>query len=408
MNKSKTSVSPTISRTVIPCLFERLLACLLATAALVLVLFALPAPAVADEDSSINASWHDVYLTDGQTYDIATASANTTVHINTAGRFTLKGSSSKVRVVVSSGDAQVYLADGLNINTGALSNVGQRTAAITIENMGGTVALISKAGATAKMSGYFRDPAIEKNGTNTKLVFETETPSNPGTIEATASLLGGAAIGTKSIMAFKNNTTGNIEINSGKIIAKGGQNSAGIGGGDHGVLDGLVIHGGYVEATGGAGKAFTGHSAGAGIGGGSMGSGKNIRIEGGTVVAQGGNNGAGIGGGAQDSGWGGDAVNIAITGGSVSAYGGLGGAGIGGGWEGNARSIHISGGIVNARASVTHSQSDGQSGAGIGGGGGNFHGTGSDIKISGGTVNAKGGGESAAIGSTQTFDWSQC
>ena len=179
------------------------------------------------------------------------------------------------------------------------------------------------------------------------------------------------------------------EDKNGKLTAEGGDWGAGIGGGDKGDGSNIIISGGDVKATGGAGSAgIGGGDSGAGIGGGYNGNGNNIAISGGEVKAIGGVNGAGIGGGpAGGDGNNGNGNNIAISGGEIKATGGLGGAGIGGGSDGNGNNIAISGGKVTAIG-----VSDG---AGIGGGSG---GNGNNIAISGGEVKAIGGTSGAGIG----------
>ena len=149
------------------------------------------------------------------------------------------------------------------------------------------------------------------------------------------------------------------EDKNGKLTAWGGQQGAGIGGGQHGSGSNIFITGGGVNAIGGL--------AAAGIGGGLGGNGSNITISGGKVGATNGLNGAGIGGGQHGSG-----SNITISGGEVNASGGKSGAGIGGGLDGNGSDIIISGGEVSA--------SGGKNGAGIGGG---VDGKGEGITVSG-------------------------
>jgi hypothetical protein len=108
----------------------------------------------------------------------------------------------------------------------------------------------------------------------------------------------------------------------------------------------------------------------------------NLTIKGnGSLTAVGGDNGAGIGGGINQSG-----SNITISGGNVTATGAGGGAGIGGGWNESGSNITISGGTVTAT---------GAGGAGIGGG---YNGSGSNITINGGTVTATGTSGGAGIG----------
>ena len=337
------------------------------------------------------ASWHDVYLKDGQTYDVSEASSNTTVHIDETGTFTLKGKSTKVRVSVKSKDAVIYLADGLNINAGILSNVGQRTAAITLTDNGGRVELISKAGAKITLNGYLGTPAIEKEGTSTKLIFNTENKKNPGTITATSELFSdspGIGSSGKGITA-RNVWTGNMEFNGGIIIAEGAGSAAGIGGCAVGHVDGILVDGAEIVATGG--------NQGAGIGGGYRGNAINIHIKSGSIRAYAGENGAGIGTGASDtsSGFRPYAKNIVVDGGTVYAEGNSSGSGLGGGKEGSAERIYINNGSVIAIGGTVN-------GNGIGGGGGNHYGTGTDIRISGGFVRAEAGSDATAIGSSSS------
>ena len=160
------------------------------------------------------------------------------------------------------------------------------------------------------------------------------------------------------------------EDKNGKLTAWGGQQGAGIGGGQHGSGSNIFITGGGVNAIGGL--------AAAGIGGGLGGNGSNITISGGKVGATNGLNGAGIGGGQHGSG-----SNITISGGEVNAIGGKNGAGIGGGHTGDGSDIKITGGEVNA--------SGGVNGAGIGGG---LRSKGNDITVSGDTkLKVRGGVE---------------
>ena len=166
----------------------------------------------------------------------------------------------------------------------------------------------------------------------------------------------------------------NITITGGTVTATGGENGAGIGGGDGGAAENITITGGTVTAAGG----YYGAGIGGGSGGsGSGGSGKNITITGGTVNAAGGWGGAGIGGGGWVSGNGGwvsgnggwvSGQNITITGGTVNADGGDCGAGIGGGKESSGSNVTVSGA---AQVTATAGKSNGYYGAGatIGSGG---------------------------------------
>ena len=108
----------------------------------------------------------------------------------------------------------------------------------------------------------------------------------------------------------------------------------------------------------------TGGSDAAGIGGGYCGDGNDITIAGGKVTATGGNYGAGIGGGGHGNG-----KNITITDGEVTAIGGLNGAGIGGGLRNNGEKITVSG---DATLKVQGGPTDTWDGAGAGIGNGGY------------------------------------
>ena len=117
------------------------------------------------------------------------------------------------------------------------------------------------------------------------------------------------------------------EDKNGKLTAWGGQQGAGIGGGQHGSGSNIIISGGEVNAIGGDWSA--------GIGGGNRGDGSDITISGGEVSASGGESGAGIGGGVYGKGEGitvsGNA-QLKVRGGSVHGDYGT-GAGIGNGGD---------------------------------------------------------------------------
>jgi len=311
--------------------------------------------------------WHEVELTPGQTYDVSKAKTNTTVYINKAGDYALKGESTKCRVVIRSGGVNVYLADGLEIDPGIGAYVGSRTAAITVNDMNGTVKLISKPGADIYFGGYLTAPAVRKYGYNSKLVFETEDPSRPGTITAYRTHASSSA-GIGSAYEFSGRvSTGNIEINSGNINATGGYMSAGIGGGGNGNAYYITINGGNISAVGG--------SDGSGIGGGFHGNAANITINGGTVYAEG-TVGAGIGSGEQSS----YAKNIVINGGSITAKSDT-GAAIGGGQRAEVENLRINGGTVNASSRETA----------IGGSADQHFGDVKSLYITGGKITAKAG-----------------
>ena len=125
---------------------------------------------------------------------------------------------------------------------------------------------------------------------------------------------------------------------TGKLLAGGYGDGAGIGGGYNGITDqsyadtsNITIKGGEITARGGC-------EDGAGIGGGTYGKAKNIRIEGNAHVTASGDGGAGIGGGLQGN-------DVTITGNAVvNAYSEFGSAiGDGRPWGGGDTTITISG-----------------------------------------------------------------
>ena len=122
---------------------------------------------------------------------------------------------------------------------------------------------------------------------------------------------------------------------TGKLLAGGYGDGAGIGGGsssnDLADTSNITIKGGEVTARGG-------YEDGAGIGGGTYGTAKNIRIEGNAHVTASGDGGAGIGGGTQGN-------DVTITGNAVvDAYSEFGSAiGDGRPWGGSDTTITISG-----------------------------------------------------------------
>ena len=204
------------------------------------------------------------------------------------------------------------------------------------------------------------------------------------------------------IGSIENVYAGNINIHGGTIEATGGQYGAGIGGGNHRGFDvaasqgGLTIYAGNVTATGG--------EYGAGIGSGDRGKCENIYIGGNSTVVKATAYGYGyaIGTGASRDG----NFNIVITGGDITANGSENGAGIGSGDGGSFDgTIEISGGTIHAYSGkdATTEEVLGH-GAGIGGGLSlqrEMHGK---IIISGGTITAEsrggagiGGGEGGIL-----------
>ena len=148
---------------------------------------------------------------------------------------------------------------------------------------------------------------------------------------------------------------GNIVIESGTIVAKGGERSSGIGSGGHDAYGADVAElyaqttCGNIEIKGGHITA-TGDTYGAGIGCGGRGTCGNITITGGTIVATGGeNDSAGIGGANAST-----CGNITITGGTVTATGYWGCPGIGMGCNGTATDHTTCGDItIGGTANVT-------------------------------------------------------
>ena len=260
-------------------------------------------------------------------------------------------------------------------DTGILGTSIKGKAALSVQGQGNVE--IELDGDNELKSGVNR-AGLEKNTSEGTLTLKDDKEAGSGSLKATGGE-NGAGIGGGNRGSGKN-----ITIKGGTVNATGGLDGAGIGGGLLGSGEAITITGGTVNAAGGR--------FGAGIGGGLLGSGKNITITDGTVNAAGGQFGAGIGGGDRGSG-----EDITIKGGTVNAAGGLqaagigggnGGGGIGGGLLGSGKNITITGGTVNTTGGDN-------GGAGIGGG---DYGSGEDITITDGTVNAAGGVSGAGIG----------
>lgn len=164
------------------------------------------------------------------------------------------------------------------------------------------------------------------------------------------------------------------EDTSSSLNAYGGNNAAGIGGGNQRSTSNLEIANGKIHAVGGV--------LGAGIGGGSNGNGE-VTISGGEVTAQGGNLAAGIGGSASGSG------KVTIKNGEVTAKTNGSAAAIGGGNRG-------SGDVTILDGRVTTQLVNNNPVTGIGGGIGSTNK--STVRILGGVVDAVGGGYGSGIG----------
>ena len=191
---------------------------------------------------------------------------------------------------------------------------------------------------------------------------------------------------------------GTISISGGTVIATGGEgerSGAGIGSGrspEGGGTDPMSI-----TLSGDCDVTATGGNEAAGIGGGNFCWFGEVTIEGGTVVAQGGEGGPGIGNGYSYTctfAKGDKGISVTITGGNVRATGGSNGAGIGGGHGSISGVIRIDGGTVEATGG-----DEGAAGIGTGsrccniksGEANSVHVASVDITINGGSVIARAG-----------------
>ena len=255
-----------------------------------------------------------------ETYDIGQEGISVTAYED--GRQTVTGT-------ITDGGHVEDNTDHDPVITGTSTGSGANTVTITAE--AGATANVTLDGLTIDASAD-NDAAVKTDGQG-NVVIE---------LDGENSLTGG-----HSYAGLEKGNDGNLTIQDehddgddkpDSLIAQGGYNGAGIGGGDDGAGSDITITGGTIEATGGAN--------GAGIGGGDGGDGTGITIEDGTVAAIGGKCGAGIGGGSTTNG-GGNGVgdDIEISGGTVVAVGGLGGgAGIGSGFGvSTVRKITVSG-----------------------------------------------------------------
>ena len=321
-------------------------------------------------------------------------SANASVAVREAGAFTISAIDSLTEgtdysyennvltiksdkaIMIENTDRSTPTADRIVIDIGASANI--TLAGVNIETSAGaafeiaednykTIKITLADGTTNTLkTTNFGCAGLQKNERTSGLKIEAQQ-------NGTGKLIAQGGENAAGIGGGNQHSTMNIKIYGGIINATGGENGAGIGGGYNGSGD-SGIYGGTVTATGG--------ENGAGIGGGNKGNCDYLKIENSTVIATGGSGAAGIGGG--NSGY---CKYIYIHGGDVTATGSKGGAGIGGGNGGECSSIHIYDGKVNATG--------GDYAAGIGGG---SNGEGSNIEINGGTVTATGGENAAGIG----------
>ena len=266
-----------------------------------------------------------------------------------------------------------------------INNCTQKDTTVTIKDVNIDV---SEKGQSAMFVQGKGDTTLKLEGNNTLksgqscagLEKDDEHSTGKLTItaeDASASLKAQGGEDGAGIGGGQGHSTSKLEIANGKIDAKGGIWSAGIGGGYNGNGE-VTISGGEVTAEGGW------HNA-AGIGGSCDGSGK-VTIKGGKVTAKAYGDAASIGGGRRGSG------DVTILNGTVTAtknYDYYQVTGIGGGPDSTKKStVRILGGVVDAVGN--------KYGSGIGGGKG-----GVEVEIGGGAqVTAKGGKGGAYDGDT--------
>lgn len=183
------------------------------------------------------------------------------------------------------------------------------------------------------------DTNLELNGDNTVLsgdrhhaAIEKADKNGTGTLTIKDDLNDDSSVKDKD-------ENGNaVGKDTGKLLAGGYGDGAGIGGGCNGVIDLSYANTSNITIKGGEVTARGGYEDGAGIGGGTYGNAKNIRIEGNAHVTASGDGGAGIGGGTGGN-------DVTITGNAVvDAYSEFGSAiGDGRPWGGGDTTITISG-----------------------------------------------------------------
>lgn len=180
-------------------------------------------------------------------------------------------------VLVSSGHHYIKLEDA-NIETSASVLEVRSGASVTLVLSGESKLESGAAGICVKQ------------GATLNIMEESESSKGTLKVRSTgeAAAIGGQSIGDAA-------TAGTINIESGTIIAQGGNRSAGIGGSGRGTVESIKINGGTVVAKGGDGEAGdpslpnSSKPTGApGIGHGNIGAGGNIVINNGNVTAIGG------------------------------------------------------------------------------------------------------------------------
>ena len=321
-----------------------------------------PDPWLEDEDDPTVGA-QKMIMQPGQTYNISDYNKATWLLASQPGTYMVTGESTKTLMEISApanGEIEIIFSNTRMIATKDCPGLpADRRSVIKIRDQGdgGTVRLKS----APRSDNYFRakggEPCIRKDSTKSKLIFDTENPDDPGTMEVHADA---KAVKTSAIGCFSTvgeyHTFGNVVFEAGIVEAYGSENSSfgggpGIGADFGGEVDGITFNNAKVAAISGCGSsAAIGTSSGDVLIANTQSHCNNITINGGTVHAINDKDddyhygGAGIGGGAGSS-----VENIQIHGGTVEAVGSFCAAGIGGGEDGNAIGIKITGGTVTAR-----------------------------------------------------------
>lgn len=266
---------------------------------------------VTDDKGEIkNREDADITLT---TKDETTGKTETTDETETTDK--TKPTSNTVTIDAKEGNTANVTLQDVHIETESSWN-NSGSAAIEIKGNGNTNLELN--GDNTVLSGDRHHAAIEKadkNGTGTLTIKDDK--NDDGSVKD------------------KDENGNAVGKDTGKLLAGGYGDGAGIGGGsssnDLADTSNITIKGGEVTARGG-------YEDGAGIGGGTYGTAKNIRIEGNAHVTASGDGGAGIGGGTQGN-------DVTITGNAVvNAYSEYGSAiGDGRPWGGSDTTITISG-----------------------------------------------------------------
>ncbi|MEG0503048.1 MAG: hypothetical protein RR547_00245, partial [Raoultibacter sp.] len=216
--------------------------------AALVMLVALPRPAYAAQT---------VTMKDGQRYDVGTFKTATWLTCDAGGTYYVAGSTTDTMLVIKVPQGQtatiIFATTTLAPQGDAPGAAWVDKAAITVEDTGGTVRLVSESAQTSQFVAQGDIPAICKNGTSTKLIFETENPASPGTFIARAAekAYRTTAIGCDGSWntVLRARTTGNMEFKSGNIEAygsKGTTGGPGIGADCNSNVDGLLFSGANV------------------------------------------------------------------------------------------------------------------------------------------------------------------